>query len=461
MKRDLNDAWLRAVKPPTSGRLEVVDARTPGLVFRMTSAGAASWVFRGRTRDARSTRIKLGDYLPGAKDAGMSLGEARAAAKDAAADLRKGADPVAEKRAAKAARLAREAAEARARAEAEAMGGGPLPGSVAARLAEWQAARAAEWSPRYAAEVSRVAEKAIIPALGSRSLAETARADWTGLIAEWRRSVTKPKPAPKAGEKGRPGAPPRDGSGAAAFLYRTVSAFLNFAEVHGWIAAPLLPRKGAGLIAPAPAARARVLTDAELLAIWRAADREPPKLRAFVRLLILTGVRELEAADIAAGELDREAGRWTIPGERTKNGIGYTLPLSPLALAELGAVWPEEEPAADHKLLGRVKGSGFRGFGKLKMRMDAAAKVSGWRWHDLRRTARTGMTRLGVPRDHAEAAINHVSGRTKLERTYDRHDYAPEVIAALTRWQGHVAGLVGQAAEVVSLADRRRASSGK
>ena len=78
-----------------------------------------------------------------------------------------------------------------------------------------------------------------------------------------------------------------------------------------------------------------------------------------------------------------------------------------------------------------------------------------WRWHDLRRTARTGMTRLGVPRDHAEAAINHVSGRSKLERTYDRHDYAPEVIAALTLWQGHVAGIAGQAAEVVMLAGRR------
>ncbi len=50
--------------------------------------------------------------------------------------------------------------------------------------------------------------------------------------------------------------------------------------------------------------------------------------------------------------------------------------------------------------------------------------MTDWRWHDLRRTARTGMTRLGVARDHAEAAINHVSGRSALERTYDRHDYA-------------------------------------
>lgn len=460
MKRDLNDAWLRAVKPPAAGRLEVVDQRTPGLVFRLTSAGAASWVFRGRTKDGRATRIKLGDYLPGAKDAGMSLAEAREAAKDAAADLRKGADPVAEKRAARAARLAREAEEARAAAEAAAAGDGPLPGSVAARLAEWRAARTAEWSPRYAAEVKRMCDQAVIPALGARMLAETSRQDWTALITGWKRAVVRPKPRPKDDEKGKPGAPARDGAGAAAFLYRTVSAFLNFAEVHGWIAVPLLPRKGAGLIAPAPAARARVLTDAELAAVWVAADREIPKLRAFARLLILTGAREGEVADIAAGELDLEAGRWAIPGERTKNGLGYVVPLSALAVAELRAVWPEDPPAADYRLLGRVKGGGFRGFGKLKTRMDAAAKVSGWRWHDLRRTARTGMTRLGVPRDHAEAAINHVSGRSKLERTYDRHDYGPEVIAALTAWQGHVAGLVGKAAEVVVLAERRRPGGG-
>jgi hypothetical protein len=54
------------------------------------------------------------------------------------------------------------------------------------------------------------------------------------------------------------------------------------------------------------------------------------------------------------------------------------------------------------------------------------------------------MTRLGVPRDHAEAAINHVSGRPALERTYDRHDYAPGVIAPLEVGQGHVAGVMAK-----------------
>jgi hypothetical protein len=140
-------------------------------------------------------------------------------------------------------------------------------------------------------------------------------------------------------------------------------------------------------------------------------------------------------------------------------------------------LWPGHDAKAgpDWRLLGAIAGSGFRGFSKLKARIDAtiranreheAAAANGeaqpmppWRWHDLRRTARTGMTRLGVPRDHAEAAINHVSGRSKLERTYDRHDYAEEIAAVLKRWQAHVAALVTAqpAAEVVTLAERRRA----
>jgi integrase len=288
------------------------------------------------------------------------------------------------------------------------------------------------------------------------------------LIRERKQDATNLKKR-KPGEKGKAGAPARDGSGAAAFLYRTVSAFLGYAEAQGWIAAHLLPRRGAGLIAPPPPSRTRVLSDADLAAVWRAADREPPKLRAFVRLLILSGAREKEVADMTTGEIDLAAGRWILPGSRTKNRIGYVLPLSPLAVGELAAVWPVEDVAPSHCLLGRSPGSGFRGFGRLKLRIDAclateAAKIGAappapWRWHDLRRSARTGMARLGVPRDHAEAAINHISGRSTLERTYDLHDFAPEVIAALTQCQGHVAGSVEKAAEVVPLASRRRAAA--
>jgi hypothetical protein len=62
-------------------------------------------------------------------------------------------------------------------------------------------------------------------------------------------------------------------------------------------------------------------------------------------------------------------------------------------------VWTggEGEPK-DHGTFGKTTRGGFRGFGRLKTRLDQASRVTAWRWHDLRRTARTGMTRLGVPR---------------------------------------------------------------
>jgi integrase len=156
----------------------------------------------------------------------------------------------------------------------------------------------------------------------------------------------------------------------------------------------------------------------------------------------------MEVADIATREVDRAAGRWTIPGARTKNGLSHSVPLCPLALDEVAAVWPDHGDGAVRacRLLGAFAGGGFRGFSKLKTKLDGLSGVTGWRWHDLRRTARTGMTRIGVPRDHAEAAINHVSGRSALERTYDRHDYADEVTAALKLWQAHVAAVVAPAA---------------
>ena len=51
MRRDLTDAYLRAVKPPASGRIELWDTRVRGLCFRLTAAGAAAWTVRDRAAD--------------------------------------------------------------------------------------------------------------------------------------------------------------------------------------------------------------------------------------------------------------------------------------------------------------------------------------------------------------------------------------------------------------------------
>ncbi len=421
MQRDLNDACLRGLKPPERGRLEVWDTRVVGLVLRLTPTGAASWSVRARTRDGKRTRPTLGAWPA------LGIADARKRALVHLAAIHGGADPVAQKRAARADRAAREAEP-----------------TVAERVAEWLAAREADRAkplkPRTAAEYRRTMERDVLPRIGGRPLRETTREDWTRLVAAKRR-----------------GAP-----AMASLLYRCASAFLGHAEAHGWVAASPLPRKGLAAIAPPLAARERVLTDEELHALWRASEALNPKPRAFVRLLILTAAREMEVADIAAGEVDLSAGRWTLPVGRTKNGTPHTVPLCPLALAEVAVVWPGQgAPAAPRRrLLGAIDGGGLRGFSKLKARLDALSGVTGWRWHDLRRTARTGMTRLGVPRDHAEAAINHVSGRSALERTYDRHDYAGEIVSALGCWQAHVARLVAGASSGAVVPTPREASGG-
>jgi len=403
MRRDINDAWLRAQRPPATGRLEVWDTKVTGLVLRIAASGAASWSVRLRTKDGKRTRPTLGTWPA------VGIAAARRRALGLIAAIHGGADPVAQKRAVRTERAAR-AAEP----------------TVAERVAEWLAARAADEArplrPRSAEEYRRAMQRDVLPRLGGRALRATTREDWTRLIAAKRR-----------------GAP-----AMASLLYRTASAFLGHAEAHGWIAASPRPRRGlAATTAPPLAARERVLTGEELRAVWRGSGQLNPKPRAFVRLLMLTAAREMEVADIAAGEVARAAGRWTIPHGRTKNGQPHTVPLGPLALAEVEAIWPEhgEQAGPDWRLLGAIPGGGLRGFSKLKARLDALSGVTGWRWHDLRRTARTGMTRLGIPREHAEAAINHVSRRSKLERTYDRHDYGPETAAALSRWQAHVAAL--------------------
>jgi integrase len=413
MQRDLTDVWLRSVKPPESGRLEIWDTRVTGLVLRITPRGGATWCIRMRTASGKRTRPKIGSWPA------MGITEARKQARATTVKIETGGDPVSAKR----------VLEAERKAQAT------LP-TVAERLAAWKETKAFAWSIRYQQEVDRVCKTEIVPTLGKRPLSATTREDWTSLIA------AKHKQAP----------------GVGSMLYRTAASFLNHAEAHGWIAVPMLPRKGLAVIAPPVAARERTLTDVELRKVWKATDELKAKARAFVRILVMTAAREMEVADIATGEIDLEKGTWFIPGSRTKNGCGIVLPVPPILVVDLKAVWPVHGGAAGPhwRLLGDISGNGLRGFSKLKARLDKASGVTDWRWHDLRRTARTGMTRLGVPRDHAEAAINHISGRTQLERTYDRHDYADEVIAALSKWQGHILSLVAKPdAEIVIV--RRRA----
>lgn len=185
-------------------------------------------------------------------------------------------------------------------------------------------------------------------------------------------------------------------------------------------------------------ARDRVLNDTELRAIWRACRDDT--YGRIVRLLLLTGQRRDEVGSMTEIELDLTAAVWTIPGERTKNGLVHEVPLSRPALEILATQLRTEGRSL---LFGHGVGA-FSGWSNSKERLDKRIAASGfvmppWRLHDLRRTAATGMASIGVLPHVVEAVLNHISGsKAGVAGIYNRATYAREKREALDLWATHI-----------------------
>jgi integrase len=178
--------------------------------------------------------------------------------------------------------------------------------------------------------------------------------------------------------------------------------------------------------------RERILTDDELRKLWRAAEGQGV-FGALVQFLVLTATRRNEATRISRAEVIGDV--WLIPALRYKTAIDHAVPLSPAAQAILAKL-PSPYPFT-------VKdGAPLRAFGKYKAALDQASGITGWRLHDLRRTARSLMSRAGVAPHVAEQALGHkVKGVAGI---YDRHTYHTEKRAAFEALAKLVAEIVGR-----------------
>jgi integrase len=165
------------------------------------------------------------------------------------------------------------------------------------------------------------------------------------------------------------------------------------------------------------------LNDAEIAAMLRAVEAQPGPFSSLVRFLLLSAARRSEASDMTWGEIVGDV--WTIPAARCKTKKDVAIPLS-------GAAWAVLDQ------IPRIGGcryvftaSGRRPVSSVsnrKAKLDAASGVTGWTLHDLRRTARSLMSRAGVNADIAERCLGHVIGGVR--GTYDRHEYLQEKRAA-------------------------------
>jgi integrase len=184
-------------------------------------------------------------------------------------------------------------------------------------------------------------------------------------------------------------------------------------------------------------ARDRTLSDDELRAVWNAAGEMGYPYGDIFRLLILTGQREREIADMRWPEVDIGKKLVTIPAARMKGDRAHEIPLAPEALALLSGLPRFAGGGCVFSTTGGAKP--VNGFSKAKARIDRLSEVAGWVIHDLRRTMRTHLSALPVQDLVRELVIAHA--KPGLHRVYDQHAYQDEKRRCLELWEKRLSSI--------------------
>ncbi len=393
MGKALTVRTLETLKPgPT--RREIPDGLVRGLFFIVQPSGAQSWACRYRI-EGRPRKFTLGTYPA------IGLTAARDLAKDALVSVARGQDPHALKKAVKA----------------------PPDRDIVERVVASFIERYARPNTRSssAAESERVLNKEVVGRWKGRRLSSITRAE----VHELLNSVV---------DRGSP-----------IMANRLLAVFR---KMCGWAVERGLIETSpcAGVNPPgAIVSRERVLSDDELRAVWKACDAIGYPFGPLIKLLILTGQRRDEVGAMTWAEVDLLAKLWALPRHRTKNGTEHTIPFSSQAMAIL-----ESLPHIGNGLVFTTNGcNAVSGFSRAKSILDKhvlgldGATLPHWTLHDLRRTAATGMARLGVNIHVVEKVLNHTSGSFRgIVSVYQRHSFSDEKRHALDTWGAFIERLV-------------------
>lgn len=171
--------------------------------------------------------------------------------------------------------------------------------------------------------------------------------------------------------------------------------------------------------------RKRVLTDAEIRAVWKTAD-STGAFGALVKLLLLTGQRRGKVIKMRWSDVNLTTGIWKIPREEREKGAPESLKLPAQAVAILRSPSLPQLVGND-AVFGIYHGSNSRN----KQAFDKACGVTGWVLHDCRRTARTLLSKAGVRPEIKELCLGHA--QPAIKEIYDQYDYQHEIADALQR----------------------------
>ncbi|WP_225186082.1 site-specific integrase [Bradyrhizobium sp. NBAIM01] len=396
-KRSLTDRFCAHAKAAEGDvQTDYFDEDYPGLALRVSQSGAKSWTYLF-TWSGKRVRMTFGTYPA------TSLASAHTRADEARADLEAGKDP----RAAKAGNL-----------------DVVLDAFVKRHVTKL----------RSADQITRAFDAYVRPRLGAKSIYDLKRRDVVEML-----DAVEDEAGPVMADR---------------VLAHVRKAFNWQAARDDEFKSPIV--RGMARTKPKERSRKRILADDEIRDVWGALDTAPDLpacYPAYVRSLLLCATRRNESAGMHSTELDGDL--WTIPGERYKNKLDHVIPLSRQARALIGGKpdgfegnsWFVFSSATGGNIAGKKP---FSGFAKAKRALDAEIakirKAEGrdpiprWTLHDLRRTARSLMSRAKVPADHAERCLGHVIGGVR--ETYDRYEYLDEKRAAFVALAGLVDRIV-------------------
>jgi integrase len=372
--RGFTDLAIKNLKPGPVRR-EIPDPGARGLYAIVEPSGHKSFAVRFRF-DGKPRKLSLGN---------VSLSIARKLAAHALHEVTEGRDPTLAKRQAKAGQRTVAATTFR---------------SVAERYMTLKAGMRRDSGQitfgekiRTAARRLRDLERAILPKLGHRPVVEIKRSEIVALLDK-----IEMESGPVASDR-------------ALALIRSL---LNWYATRADNFVPPIVR-GMARTNTKERARERILTDDEIRMIWN--SEHSGAFPALVRFLLLTGARRAEAANMRWEEIDGD--NWVLPASRNKTKVELIRPLSLAALAVI------EGQRSDCPFVFSKGRKPISTFSRDKAAFDAAVGMSNWRVHDLRRTARSLLSRAGINADIGERCLGHAL--TGVRGTYDRHTYLPEM----------------------------------
>lgn len=425
--KQFTDRYLASIKPQEK-KFTVREGR--GFALQVLPSGIKSFLFIFELNKQKGY-MKIGNYP------GMSLSDARKAYNDAYNLVKSGVDPREDKKAVleESRRKAEELAQSTAALEKntfellmdEGIPEDFIPTTVEQLVAVYYVKYSKE---NHGLKTQRnflyTVKSGIIPVMGKKIITEIRRRDAIALIQD----VASRAP------------------GQSGNVLKAGRQIFEYALLREWVETqPFLQ-----ITKAVPKAMAnvcdRVLEDIEVPQAWNAISKSPSSdsVKRALKMILVTAQRSGEVAQMHSDQIiDRW---WTIPAKVAKNKREHRVYLTDTALSLIGNrkghIFPSQKGRTGHIAVNTIAQAIYRGYSSessekivgvntIKASKTAYFGMTPWSPHDLRRTARTNMPRVGVSDEHAEELLNHT--KPGIIGVYNKYRYDNEKKAALLKWE--------------------------